>query len=83
MTASGGLTKREMLDLRPFVEQAATGRVRQLSGGGRDAAGLSSEGYDGGYAEAVRDVEAMLRHGCPSDTRRYWQSAQLARNVRK
>lgn len=36
------------------------------------ARGLANEGYAGGYAAALRDIEAMLTHGHPSDTRCYW-----------
>ena len=42
-------------------------------GGGMFARGLANEGFAGGYAEALRDVDAVLRHGHPSDRRRYWR----------
>jgi hypothetical protein len=29
----------------------------------------------GGYLDALRDVDAALRHGCPSDHRGYWRKA--------
>ena len=41
--------------------------------GGKFGAGLANEGFAGGYAEALRDVDAILRHGYPSDTRGYWR----------
>lgn len=41
--------------------------------GGMYAGALSGEGYAGGYLAALQDVEAMLRHGCPSDNRGYWR----------
>ena len=37
------------------------------------AAGLASEGYAGGYLEALDDVDAALRHGHPRDIRHYWK----------
>lgn len=41
--------------------------------GGKIASGLSAEGYAGGYRQALDDVDAMLRHGYPTDPRRYWR----------
>lgn len=37
------------------------------------ARGLSSEGYAGGFRQALDDVEALLVHGCPTDSRGYWR----------
>jgi hypothetical protein len=45
-------------------------------GGEKYAAGLSSEGFAGGYLAALRDVEAALRHGYPSDHHGYWRRAE-------
>lgn len=39
--------------------------------GSRFASGLASEGYSGGYLQALRDVELALEGGTPS-TRGYW-----------
>jgi hypothetical protein len=49
----------------------------EMEGGARDkfSRGLSSEGWHGGYAEALRDVDAMLRHGSPSGRgQKYWRA---------
>ena len=57
--------------LRWRVQQAcdATGRdIATLARGGPIAAGLSAEGYDGGYRDALRDVLALL-DGVPPSTR--------------
>ncbi|HJR83470.1 MAG TPA: hypothetical protein VJ775_06040 [Sphingomicrobium sp.] len=43
-------------------------------GGDKYASGLASEGYAGGYRDALADVEAMLTHGHPNDRRGYWRS---------
>jgi len=61
-----------------FMKRLALARKRvnaEISGnasGGKIASGLSVEGYAGGYRQALDDVDAMLRHGYPSDPRRYW-----------
>lgn len=39
--------------------------------GGRFAKGLSSEGYAGGYAQALADVQLAL-NGVKPQTRGYW-----------
>ena len=68
--------KRSVLRMLGFVR----GRLdREISGhAARDrvAAGLSGEGYAGGYRDALSDVEAALRHGHPSDRRGYWREAR-------
>lgn len=38
--------------------------------------GLAPEGYDGGYAEGLRDVLALLEHGYPSDQRHVLHEAR-------
>ena len=40
------------------------------------ARGLSSEGYAGGYMQALDDIDGALTHGCPSDHRGYWREAE-------
>lgn len=49
--------------------------MSEISGNrrGKDGTGLASEGYAGGYRDALNDVEAVLTHGCPADHRRYWR----------
>lgn len=51
----------------------ALARSRGPGEDGRFARGLANEGFAGGYAEALRDVDAIIRHGHPRDDRRYWQ----------
>lgn len=43
--------------------------------GGPFAGGLSAEGYAGGYLQALDDIDALLRHGYPTDPRSYWSNA--------
>lgn len=43
--------------------------------GSKYAAGLSNEGWSGGYLAALHDVEAALTHGYPADTRAWWALA--------
>jgi hypothetical protein len=45
--------------------------------------GLASEGFAGGYAEALRDMDAVLRHGHPTDRLRIWSRARLRVSDRK
>jgi hypothetical protein len=40
--------------------------------GGKYARGLASEGFAGGYQQALYDVEALLRGVPPGDQRGYW-----------
>jgi hypothetical protein len=42
-------------------------------GSSRFAAGLSTEGYAGGYLQALRDVKLLLA-GVTPNTRGYWES---------
>lgn len=54
----------------------ARARTMALMTGAHDgsfyARGLSSEGWLGGYLQALDDVDAMLRHGYPNDPRQLW-----------
>ena len=52
--------------------------IRANASGGIYGAGLSAEGYAGGYRDALSDVEAIARHGYPSDTRGYFRKALAA-----
>jgi hypothetical protein len=40
--------------------------------------GMAREGWDGGYLAALQDVEAMISHGHPTDSRGYWKDDRLA-----
>jgi hypothetical protein len=64
---------RDFLKRLAEAERRASAHVSALAqNGGRNASGLASEGYMGGYLQALHDVDAMLRHGYPTDPRRLW-----------
>jgi hypothetical protein len=69
----GGLNKREFLKRIEAARSRVNSEISGNAKGGHFAAGLSSEGYAGGYRDALNDVEALLRHGYPNDTRGYWR----------
>jgi hypothetical protein len=39
------------------------------------AHGLSTEGFAGGYLQALDDIDGAITHGYPSDHRGYWAIA--------
>jgi hypothetical protein len=69
-----GLTKAQLLKrlvgAHRRVSKAITG---EAGSGGMYARGLSTEGYAGGYRDALNDIEALLRHGHPTDSRGWWK----------
>lgn len=72
--------KRHVLKRIDAVSKIVEAEISGNRGDGADkfAAGLATEGFAGGYLQALQDVEAALRHGFPSDHRRYWQAAERA-----
>lgn len=62
---------RLMGEVRNVVQEQMTGGDQGIYG-----RGISTEGFAGGYAQALDDVEAALRHGKPSDPRGYWARAR-------
>lgn len=65
-------------DFFPRLEAAMRSADAQIADhdGSKFGRGLASEGWHGGYAEALRDVDAMLRHGSPSDRPGYWRQPE-------
>ena len=62
--------------------QHVRGQVRNLSeGGGMYARGIASEGYDGGYLQALSDVQIALNGVCPNQ--RYKSAREDAMNPRE
>ncbi len=45
--------------------------ISNTAKGGFYASGLASEGYAGGYRQALSDVQLAL-NGCPPSNSRYW-----------
>ena len=69
--------KRVVLKRMAAVRKVVTEEIKgNASSGGKYARGLSSEGFAGGYLQALDDVEGALRHGYPSDHRGYWCAAK-------
>ena len=58
-------------DLKRAEDSVAAEISANARYGGRFAAGLSAEGFAGGYQAALRDVAATLRGVPPTDSR-YW-----------
>ncbi len=67
--------KRDLLRCLRAIENVVMGDIATQAGHNKLAAAMSSEGYVGGYLDAIRDIEAVMRHGCPADTRGYWRRA--------
>lgn len=70
--------KRHVLKLMREVRKLICKEIKANASGGKYGAGLSGEGYAGGYLQAIDDLEAALTHGYPSDTRHYWKRARTA-----
>lgn len=75
---SGGLNKRQFLLHLRHVECALMADMAKSAEGSKLSAAMSPEGYTGGYLAALRDVEAVLRHGFPADDRGHWRRAKMA-----
>lgn len=68
--------KRTVLKRMRAVREIVKGEISDNAKRGRIAAGMSTEGYAGGYLQALDDIEAALTHGYPSDHRGYWRQAE-------
>lgn len=67
------MRKAEALKRIRAARDAVQAEITGNAGHGRVASGLSSEGYAGGYRDALFEVEALLTHGSLSDSRGYWR----------
>lgn len=67
--------KRHVIKLMAQVREVV---AEEMRGGGQGmyARGLSSEGFAGGYMQALDDIDGALCHGTPSDHRGYWRTAR-------
>lgn len=68
--------KRVVLNRIARVMKIVEAEISANAASGKYGAGLSTEGFAGGYLDALRDVDAALRHGFPSDHRHYWRKAE-------
>jgi hypothetical protein len=66
------MNKPEFLQCLRRARQMVERRISANASHGHIAAGLANEGYDGGYRDALNDVEAMLTHGSPNDKNHLW-----------
>jgi hypothetical protein len=60
--------------VRAVVAEEVSGHSARSDDGGFSS-GLASEGFSGGYLQALDDVAGALEHGYPSDHRGYWRKA--------
>ena len=69
-----------MPELLKRIRVAREAAQREIAGnassGGTYARGLATEGWAGGYLQALDDVDAVARHGCPEDPRNYWRDEE-------
>lgn len=63
---------RRIAAVREVVQAEITGSSKD---GGLYARGLSTEGFAGGYLQALDDIDGAITHGYPSDHRGYWATA--------
>lgn len=68
-------SKRAVLKRIVAVRKIVAEEIANNARGGGTGAGLSNEGFAGGYIAALDDIDAALRHGSPSDHRGYWRRA--------
>lgn len=68
--------KRTVLARLKRVRALVQAEISANAKGGKYGSGLSTEGFAGGYLEAIDDIEAALSHGYPSDHRGYWRRAE-------
>ena len=75
--------KRHVLKRMEAVRAVVRDEIKDNSNrGGIYASGLANEGFAGGYLQALDDIDAALRHGYPSDHRRYWSEAERRDHMR-
>ena len=66
--------KRTVLQRMKVVREVVMNEMRG-NGEGKFGRGLSSEGFAGGYLQALDDIDGALTHGTLSDHRGYWREA--------
>lgn len=80
MEAMKPTDKRFVLKLMADVRKVVADELRG-NGEGLYGRGLSSEGFAGGYLQALDDIDGALSHGSPSDHRGYWREAKRRRQA--
>lgn len=66
------MTRPQFLKRLRLAATAVEAEISANRGDSMFGRGISAEGYAGGYRDCLADVQAMLTHGHPSDSRRYW-----------
>lgn len=65
------MTKARAIKL---IEKAYRRTVKEMSyTTGKYGRGMATEGYVGGYSQALADVVLLLHSGCLPDTRGFWE----------
>lgn len=67
------MSARDLKRMLPVAMESVRREIAGNASGGKYGAGLSSEGYAGGYRDALYAVEAILRGIEPNDNRHYWR----------
>jgi hypothetical protein len=57
------------------AQQKVNADIAEFAAGGRAAAGLASEGYSGGYRDALSDVQLVL-NGVRPNRRGWWNNIE-------
>jgi len=70
--ARGGVMAKGILRRIRRAAETVGREISAFAGRGHIAGGLASEGYAGGYRDALWDVEAMLRGTFPCRRPEYW-----------
>lgn len=68
------MTRGIRRDLRRAMDAVSEEISATRSSGGKYTSGLASEGYSGGYRDALSDVQLAL-NGVPPSGSRFWPSA--------
>jgi hypothetical protein len=68
--------KRVVLQRMAAVRKVVMAEISGNAGCGKIASAISSEGYAGGYLQALDDINDALTHGHPGDHRGYWEKAE-------
>ena len=54
------------------AQEKIAAEIKAFAGHGKFAAGLASEGFAGGYSQALSDIQLLINGVEPGDTRGYW-----------
>ncbi len=72
------MTKRKSINLIRQAYSIVTKEIAMISSRGTYASALASEGYAGGYRDALDDVLLLIRAGCVPERRHYWTGLEVS-----